>query len=97
MPLKPLSISGNWIQVEDLDGERHWVHRRLLTRQIRCAVVRVDNTALLTGPGSSFERAFLDSAMRYESFYLLDQTRAWVKLQDRHGIAWARRQRLWIK
>lgn len=31
MPFKRLSKKGNWLKVQDVDGDKHWIYRKLVT------------------------------------------------------------------
>src|SRR3989338_2740968 len=40
MPLKKLNKMGAWVHVEDVDGDKHWIHAPLITEETFCAVVK---------------------------------------------------------
>ena len=56
MPFKRLSTKGNWYKVQDVDGDKHWIYRKLIEEQFDCAVVKVDKANIRNGPGTHFRK-----------------------------------------
>ena len=98
MPLRKLKKRGNWYQVKDVDGMKHWVYRKLVTRKYYCAVVKVPKANLRTGPGTQYKRSRkLPEAIRYTSFKLLKTKGKWAHIQDSYGYKfWVYRPLIWV-
>jgi SH3-like domain-containing protein len=95
-PLLKTKSKGAWIQVEDVDGQTHWVHRRLVSYSMSCLTVKVQRSLLRTGPGKSFPLAKYRMASRYESFLKLDREVHWYKVKDAEGeLAWIYDDHIW--
>jgi SH3-like domain-containing protein len=98
MPLKKISQQGNWYQVEDVDGDQHWVYSPLVTDDVRCAVVKVKEANVRTGPGTRHEQSALSPVEKYYSFKVLGTKGAWVKVQDEvFDGEWIAKKLLWIQ
>ena len=97
MPLKKIGEQGNWYQVEDVDGDRHWVFRELLNEKMRCAVVKADKVNVRTGPGTGHAKSPLSPVDKYYSFKVIDTQGDWVKVEDEvFENAWVARRLLWM-
>ena len=44
MPLKRLEKKGNWLRVQDLEGDKYWVYKNITTKKYMCAVIKNDKT-----------------------------------------------------
>jgi SH3-like domain-containing protein len=98
MPLKKIAQQGKWTQVEDVDGDIHWVYSRLTTGGMRCAVVKVDKANVRTGPGTHYAKSPLSPVEKYYSFKIIDTKGAWAKVQDEvFNDGWVARSLLWIQ
>ena len=96
MPLKRVKRKGAWLQVRDLDRKKHWIHRKLVTDNFRCAAVKVNRANLRSGPGSKFKRTDLAYVRKYAAFKKMDRDDAWLKLRDNYGRThWAHESTLW--
>ncbi|TVQ80966.1 MAG: hypothetical protein EA369_00850 [Bradymonadales bacterium] len=96
-PLKEVSKHGRWHQVEDLDGNRHWVREDLVSRDFRCAVVKNEYANLRAGPGTNHAQVGAQRADRLVAFRLIREQGAWVELEDVEGDrVWIHRPLLWI-
>lgn len=84
-PLERLKRVGAWIQVADVDEEKHWVHHSLVTSSISCLTVSVPVSVLRTGPGKKFGLAKMQQADRYTSFKKLDREGRWFKVESSRG------------
>lgn len=98
MPFRKLGDRGWWLLVEDLEGDKHWIRTREVTRRLRCAVVKVPKAVLRTGPGRKYRRfAKYPAADKYESFRILRKTKGWYQLTDDYGDkVWAWAGVLWV-
>ncbi len=97
MPFKKIGQKGNWYKVQDVDGDTHWIYRKLVTSKIDCAVVKVNEANVRSGPGTKFSKTDLSPAIKYDSFKVLKRTGSWVKVVDEFGSSgWIFRKLLWI-
>ena len=85
MPFKKLSKKGNWFKVKDVDGDVHWVYRKLVTEKFECAVVNVDKANIRSGPGTKYNKSALSPALKYDSFKIVKRDASWVKVTDEFG------------
>ncbi|GBD96268.1 MAG TPA: hypothetical protein ENG83_02905 [Nitrospirae bacterium] len=98
MPLKKLSKKGNWYKVKDVDGDIHWVYRKLVTDKFRCAVVKVDKANVRSGPGTGYSKKALSPVLKYDSFKVIKIKPSWVKVIDEFDdTGWIFRKLLWIQ
>jgi SH3-like domain-containing protein len=97
MPFKKISKKGNWFKVKDVDGDVHWVYRKLVTEKFQCAVVKVDKANIRSGPGKKYGKNTLSPALKYDSFKVVKRDSSWVKVTDEFGDSgWVFRNLLWI-
>lgn len=90
MPLLKIGRRGNWIKVKDLDGEIHWVYRRLVTNDYDCVVIKASISNLRTGPSPKNSKAALGFADRFTPFKKLDRRDNWILVEDDY------KQQSWI-
>jgi SH3-like domain-containing protein len=97
MPFKRLSKKGNWYKVKDVDGDIHWIYRKLITSKFKCAVVKVEKANIRNGPGTNYSKNALSPSLKYDSFKVLQIRSSWVKVIDEFGDkGWISRKLLWI-
>jgi SH3-like domain-containing protein len=97
-PLKRLKTRGKWFQVRNVDGEKHWIHRNLITTRYKCAIVKVSEANIRTGPGTKYKEIDYSPSIRYETFKVLRTRGSWVKVEDEfEGRGWIYRKLLWIQ
>jgi SH3-like domain-containing protein len=97
MPFKKLAKKGTWYKVQDVDGDVHWVYNNLITSKFNCAVVKVNEANVRSGPGTKFKKNSLSPIIKYESFKVVKRQGSWVKVQDEFGDSgWVFRKLLWI-
>ena len=97
MPVQVMKRRGDWMQVRDVDGDQHYVHRKLLSHQLRCAVVKAPTANVRRGPGTHFAPTAISPVERYYAFRVLKTTRRWARVQDEVGNrGWVARSLLWI-
>lgn len=97
MPLVEVARQGNWVQVADLDGQKHWIHRSLLTNTFQCLVVKGAYAQLRTGPGSHYPLAERKFADRYTPFRRFELREGWYEVQDSSGAkAWIHESLVWL-
>jgi SH3-like domain-containing protein len=98
MPFESIGKRGRWHRVRDVDGDVHWVNRRLVTQAMRCAVVKVDKANVRSGPGTRYALAPLNAAEKYYAFRVLRRQGSWVKVRDEaRNEGWIAKSLLWIR
>ncbi len=98
MPFKQLAKKKNWLRIKDLDGDIYWVHQRLTTKKIKCAVIKQNKTNLRTGPGTKFPAVRWSPVDKYFSMKVLRIKNNWVRVVDAVGDkAWVYRPLVWIR
>jgi len=97
MPFKKLSQKGNWYKVQDVDGDAHWIYRKLVSSKFECAVVKVDKANIRSGPGTQFDKKYFSPSLKYDSYKVLARKGEWVKVLDEFGeTGWLFRKLVWI-
>ena len=98
MPFKQIGKQGKWYQVEDVDGDTHWIYSPLVSRSMRCAVVKVDSANVRTGPGTQHDKSEFSPVEKYYTFQVIGPKGAWVNVQDEYfDNAWVAKPLLWIQ
>ena len=97
MPLRRLSRKGSWYRVADVDGEKHWIHKNLVTGKYKCAVVKRDKVNLRRGPGTKYGK--VDKGKKYEAFKYVrrhSKKKNWAQVKDAYGTYWIHRKLIWV-
>ena len=98
MPFHQLGKKGEWLRVQDLDGDIYWVHKKLTTKSFKCAVIKKDATNLRDGPGTHYKKVTGMPGEKYFSMKVLKIKDNWVQVVDAWGDkAWIYRPLVWIK
>lgn len=98
MPFSRVSKKGNWYKVKDVDGDVHWIYRKLVTSKFKCAVVKVKKANVRSGPGTGYSKNALSPALKYDAFKVVKTKSSWVKVVDEFGdTGWIAKQLLWIQ
>jgi SH3-like domain-containing protein len=100
MPLLKVGVSadGTWYAVKDVDGDVGWIHKKLVTAQYRCAIVKSETVNVRIGPGTSYQKSAMSPAFLYYAFKLIKRQSSWVKIKDEIGnIGWIHKNYLWIQ
>ncbi|MBI4825047.1 MAG: hypothetical protein HY807_01305 [Nitrospirae bacterium] len=98
MPLKKISKKGTWFKVEDLEGDTHWIAENLVTEDFKCAVVKVDEANVRSGPGEEYKKTILSPLYQYESLKVLEIKDQWVNVMYESGdTGWILNDLLWIQ
>ncbi len=96
MPLRKLAQRGNWYKVQDVDGDKHWIHRNLVSNRLHCGVVKADRARVRTGPGKRYGQLDWSPARKYYAFQVLYQSGQWTKIRDEYGdMGWIARSLTW--
>ncbi len=97
MPFKKIGTKGKWYKVKDVDGDVHWIYSKLVTDKFNCAVVKIDEVNIRSGPGTNYGKTFLSPGTKYDSFKVLKRKGKWVKVLNEFGDrGWIFRKFLWI-
>lgn len=98
MPFDKISSEGNWYKVKDVDGDIHWIYKKLVTDKYKCAVIKVDKANVRSGPGINYGKNALSPALKYDSFKIIKMQSRWVNVIDEFGDSgWIYRNLLWIQ
>jgi len=98
MPFRQLNKKGEWLRIQDLDGDIYWVHKDLTTTSYKCAAIKQDKTNLRIGPGTHFKQVPWSPRPKYYSMKVLEIKKDWVRVVDSEGDkAWVYRPLVWIK
>ena len=85
-PLLKLKTNGSWYQVQDQDGEKHWVYKSTVSSRIRCVAVKVPTANLRTGPSASYKLANIKRVDKYTPFKRIDiADNGWYQLEAPWG------------
>lgn len=97
-PLKVLQKRGNWLNVEDFEKDRGWLHKSLTTRQGHM-VVKVHRDSkkkinIRSGPGTNY--SIIGKAYYGVVFKTIKQQKGWAKVKHESGVVgWVKRSLLW--
>ena len=98
MPLKQLREKGNWLKVQDFEGDKYWVYRKITTKKYMCAVIKKNGTRLRQGPGTKFSEVEWSPIEKFFSMKVLKIKKSWVHIEDIEGDkAWVYRPLVWIQ
>ena len=98
MPLKKIGQQGKWYQVEDVDGDTHWVYSRLATSAMQCAVVKVDKANVRTGPGTRYAKSGISPVEKYYAFKVIGSKGEWANVQDEvSNTGWIAKSLIWMQ
>lgn len=99
MPFKVLDQKSDWVFVEDLEGDKHWVAKQLVGHGKKCAVVKSEYANLRTGPGTEYEQdGVIPKVGKYTAFEVVSQKGNWVKVRgENKKIYWLSSDLLWIQ
>jgi len=96
MPFLKVDSKGQWIKVQDLEGEVHWARRQDLTSQFSCVVVKTAVARLRKEPSASSPPAELATLDRYTPLKKLESRAEWIEVQDQTGSkAWIHETQVW--
>jgi SH3-like domain-containing protein len=98
MPLKKVGEKGDWLKVQDVDGQEHWVLSDLVTDDFDCAVVARDKINMRSGPGTQFAKSPISPLTKYYAFEVVETEGDWVKVRDEvKNEGWISKNLLWIQ
>ncbi len=95
-PLIEIKSSGGWIEVEDMDGEHHWIYGSNVTRKLVCVTVRSNTAKLRKSPGQQGEVADIRTVDKYTSFKRIDEQEEWYEVEASWGETyWINSSNVW--
>lgn len=85
---------GRWLQVRNMSGQTYWMRGRDLSSSIKCLAVRVEQSRMYKGPGSSFDKA--EVAKKGEVFMDMGGEDGYTQVEDANGKrAWINLDHTW--
>ena len=96
-PVKKLQETEYWIKVIDLEGDRHWVEKKYLTKKYHCVIVKGSETRIKKEPESRSLDKYKESALKYETFKFMKARKGWIKIKDVYGdTGWVLYKDVWV-
>jgi SH3-like domain-containing protein len=96
-PVKKIGETEYWMNVIDLEGDKHWVAKLHVTKKYHCAIVKVSEARIKEEPGKRAKDKYKESANKYETFKFMSAKRGWIQVKDVHGdIGWIPYRDLWV-
>ena len=93
-PLIELSRRGGWVEVQDMDGQKHWVHGSALSNKFICVSVRVPVARVRTSPNG--EVADIRQLDRYTPLKRIDINGEWYEVESGWGPTyWIHESTVW--
>ena len=98
MPLREISRKGSWIRVKDFENDAHWIHKSVVTKDYKCAVIKKKIANLRTGPGTKYSQASdIPKVEQYATFKFVKLNGQWAKIKDTYDDPyWVYRKLVWI-
>jgi len=92
-PLQVVSRKGEWIQVQDFEGDKGWVFKNLVSRDKR-VIVKVNTANMRIGPGKNYE---LVATVKYGVVFTpIEKDGDWIKVRHEDGTTgWIFKKLLW--
>lgn len=85
-PLLEIRRQGSWFEVEDQDGEKHWVYSQNVSKKTQCVSVAVASANLRQGPSADSGVGDIWKADKYTPFLRLDIAgNGWYQVQAPWG------------
>ncbi|MGV7221800.1 MAG: SH3 domain-containing protein [Nitrospinales bacterium] len=98
MPFKVLKKKGDWYRLQDTEGDIYWAHKKLLSSEFKCAVIKKDKTNLRTGPGTKFPMVKGSPAPKFYVMKVLKIENNWVHGIDSFGDkVWVYQPLVWVQ
>jgi uncharacterized protein YgiM (DUF1202 family) len=85
-PLLEVDKKGSWYEVEDQDGEKHWVYASNVSKKIQCVAVQVGSANLRRGPGPEHGVGDIWKVDKYTPFQRVDiSDNGWYQVEAPWG------------
>lgn len=95
-PLITLKWNGNWVQVEDMDGQVHWVHSSNGRDKLQCVAVKSPIAKLRTAANANAALGDIRQVDRYTGFKRLDRVDDWYQVEAPWGAEyWIHESNVW--
>lgn len=92
-PLKKIKLQGNWMKVQDFEGDTGWVFKKFTDKT---PTVIVSKKLINIRSGPSTKSSIVGSAEYGTVLKLIGKNKGWVKIQHRSNlIGWIKRNLLW--
>lgn len=92
-PLKQIDVYNEWIRVEDVEKDTHWIHQGAIVVGMKC-VIMIQNTMRREGPAEDFDEK--GSAHRHETYRLAAKEGEWLQVVDQHNADyWIQAKFVW--
>lgn len=98
-PLKVLKVDGEWLNIEDFEGDKGWVHRSL-THKNPYVIVKANKsgkTSINIRRTPSTKADVIAHAKYGVVFKTIKQENGWAKIEheDKKIVGWVKRSLLW--
>ena len=93
MPLEDVSRDGDWVRVRDVDGDLHWIFKRLVGDGVECLTIKTSTANIRKRPTTRAPLWF--TVEKYTSFKKVGQDKLWVKLEYEGEIMWVFHMLVW--
>ena len=95
-PLVKVGSKGGWYEVRDMDGEKHWVYRSVVTSGFKCLSIKTTRARLRSGPGTNYPTTSYQNAERYDAFRRVEKKGSWYKVEGPFlKTFWVHRSQIW--
>ncbi len=97
-PVKVLSHKGNWLQVQDFENDKGWIHSSLLSKESH-VIVKVNKGKnkqinIRSGPGTKYK--VVGKAYYGVVFKKTKQQQGWINVKHESGLeGWIQNTLLW--
>jgi SH3-like domain-containing protein len=92
-PLKVLEEHGNWVKVEDFEGDVGWIYKTLVDREPHL-IVKKRRVNMRSGPGDNYR--VVGKANYGVVFKTLEVKGGWARVKHENGlVGWISRSLLW--
>ena len=92
-PLNILENSGNWLKVEDFEGDEGWIHKSLISR-ISTVITIKKKCNIRSGPGTKYDILFVSK--EGVPFKVLKKKGNWIHIEHAAGHrGWIHKSLVW--
>ncbi len=91
-PLKVLSTEGQWLKVEDFEGDKGWIASTVVNKT-PYVIVTARECNIRSGPGTTDK--IIGSTVRETIFSKIDQKGDWIKVSHPNLTGWVHKSLVW--
>ena len=92
-PLKVIGSKGDWLKVEDFEGDNGWIHTKLSSKKPHL-IVKKKRVNVRSGPSS--KNRLVGKANYGVVFKRIKISKGWAKVKHENGLTgWIKRDLLW--